>query len=636
MATIGYSAILLAFVVSLYAVLGFVTARSRGYRELSESAIRAIRANAALVTIASLSLIYLLLKRDFSVEYVFRYTSTTLPPLYTFSAFWAGQEGSLLLWLWLLSILTLLASLNLGREDEAVQDYALATLAGIEAFFALALALLSNPFAFSPRFHTEGLGLNPLLENFSMVIHPPTIFVGYAGIAIPFAYALAYLLTGKPLEDWIRKVRPWAIVAWAFLGAGIIIGGWWAYIELGWGGYWAWDPVENSSLIPWLTATAFLHSAVVAERRHYLKGWSFLFITFAFLLCLFATFVTRSGIIKSVHAFAQSPLGFYFVAFIAFWALLTGFVAFRNRNSFASKKVESALLSKDTAFYYLNWLLFGEALVLLLGILFPTFSSTFQGREASIDVSFYHQTFMPLASVTVLLLGLCAGLGWGATSDKALRRALIPAGGALLGLVVPIALGERNLFPILSWGIVGFAASGVIQGLAGGVREFIRKRRIIPRPYGGYLVHAGIVFLALGVVGSSFYKAETLVSLKLGETTEIGNYVLKYVDFQHQSLLTKERFLAQVEVYKNGRFLGEIRPEKNFHYNVRQWVSEIGLRSTPAEDLYLILIDLDEDGTASFQIQVNPMVFWIWVGGGLMVLGAVLALWPEGGKGWRS
>jgi cytochrome c-type biogenesis protein CcmF len=206
MATIGYSAILLTFVVSLWAVLGFVIARSRGYKELSESALRAVQAAAALVTLASLSLIYLLLKRDFSVDYVFRYTSTALPPLYAFSAFWAGQEGSLLLWLWLLSILTLLASLNLGREDEAVQDYALAALAGIEAFFALVLALVSNPFAFSLRFHSEGLGLNPLLENFSMVIHPPTVFIGYAGLAIPFAYALAYLLAGKPLEDWIKKV----------------------------------------------------------------------------------------------------------------------------------------------------------------------------------------------------------------------------------------------------------------------------------------------------------------------------------------------------------------------------------------------------------------------------------------------
>ncbi len=637
MAIIGYSAILLAFVVSLYAVLSFLLARSQDYPELAKSALRAIQANAALVTIASLALIYLLLKRDFSVEYVFRYTSTTLPPLYAFSAFWAGQEGSLLLWLWLLSILTLLVSLNFGREDEAIQSYALATLAAVEIFFALVLALVSNPFSFSPRFHSEGLGLNPLLENFSMVIHPPTVFAGYAGLAIPFAYALAYLLAGKPLEDWIKRIRPWAIVAWAFLGAGIIIGGWWAYIELGWGGYWAWDPVENSSLIPWLTATAFLHSAVVAERRHYLKGWSFLFITLTFLLCLFATFVTRSGLIKSVHAFAQSPLGFYFVAFIAFWAILTVFVAFKRRANLTGKKVESALLSKDTAFYYLNWFFFGEAFVLLLGILFPTFSSAFQGKEASVDVSFYHQTFMPLAAVTVLLIGLCVGLSWGTTSPKSfLRRAIFPISGAILGLAIPMALGERSFFPILSWGTVGFAAAGVIQELARGVREFIRKRRLIPRPYGGYLVHAGIVLLALGVAGSSFYKAETLVSLKPGETAEIGNYVLKYVNFEHQSLPTKERFLAQVEVYEGGRLLGEIRPEKNFHYNVEQWVSEIGLRSTPAEDLYVILIELEEDGTASFQIEVNPMVFWIWVGGGLIVLGAVLALWPEGGIGWKS
>ncbi|MCS7286249.1 MAG: cytochrome c-type biogenesis CcmF C-terminal domain-containing protein [Anaerolineae bacterium] len=632
MAIIGYASVQLALVVSLYAVLSFLVARARGYRELRESARRALQATTILVTLASFSLIYLLLRRDFTVEYVFRHTSTTLSPLYAFSAFWAGQEGSLLLWLWLLSIFTLLVSINGRKDEEAVQDYALAVLAAVEAFFTLVIALLSNPFSFSPHPFSEGMGLNPLLENLSMVVHPPTIFAGYAGLTVPFAYAIAYLLAGKPFEELVRRVRVWTIVAWVFLGAGIIIGGWWAYIELGWGGYWAWDPVENSSLLPWLTATAFLHSSVVTERRHYLKNWSFWLITLSFLLCFFATFVTRSGFIQSVHAFAESPVGLYFLAFIVFWSLLAGVIFFKRRTSLSDKRVEGHWLSRDTAFYLLNWLFLGEALMLFLGIVFPALVLLFQGREANVGISFYHQTFMPLVALTLLIMGFCAGLSWQATfTGSWFRRFVFPTAGAFLGFAVPFLLGERDLFPLLSWGVVGFSGAGVARELFRGFWEFWRKRRFIPRPYGGYLAHAGIILLALGVAGSSFYKTDVLVSLKPGETVEVGGYTLKYVNFQHQSLPDKERFQARVEVYSHHRLLGEVRPEKNFHYHVEQWVSEIGLRSTPAEDLYIILAGLEEDGTATFQVEINPGVFWIWVGGGLLILGAVLSLWPRGG-----
>lgn len=628
MAIIGYASLQLALVISLYAVLASIVAQVKGFKELAESALRAIQAVAFLTTAASISLVYLLIRRDFTILYVVRHTSTTLSPLYAFSAFWAGQEGSLLLWLWLLSLFTLLVSIK--QEEE--KNYVLAVLATVEAFFALILAFLSNPFAPAPHPFAEGMGLNPLLENFSMVIHPPTIFAGYAGLTIPFAYAIAYLLAGKPIEEMVRKVRVWAIVAWAFLGAGIIIGGWWAYIELGWGGYWAWDPVENSSLIPWLTATAFLHSAVVTERRHHLKGWSFLFIVLSFLLCLFATFVTRSGFIQSVHAFAESPLGSYFLAFIAFWAFLAWMVALKRRAVFSGNGPESQLLSRDTAFHLLNWLFLGEAVVLLLGVTFPALSHFLYRREAEVGVSFYHRAFMPLAALIIILMGLCIGLSWRTTTLRPwLRRLIFPAIGGFLGNLIPLIVGERNLFPLLSWGIVGFAGAGVVQELAKGLWDFWQKRRIIPRPYGGYLVHAGVILLALGVVGSSFYKTEVFVSLKPGETVEIGRYTLKYVGYHHESLPMKDRFRAEVEVYGGNRLLGKIYPEKNFHYSVEQWVSEIGLRSTPAEDLYLILAGLEQDGTATFQVEVNPMVLWMWVGGVLMVLGAAFSLWPRGG-----
>ncbi len=630
MKIIGHASVLLALAVSLYAAFGFLVAGVRGSRKLAEGARKAVQAVALPVTGASLSLICLLLQRDFSVEYVFRHTSTTLSPLYAFSAFWAGQEGSLLLWLWLLSIMAFMVSLEPG--EEGVRDHALAVLAGVEAFLALAVAFLSNPFAPSPHPSSEGMGLNPLLENFSMVVHPPTIFAGYAAATIPFAYALACLLAGKPFEESIGKARGWATVAWAFLGAGIIIGGWWAYTELGWGGYWAWDPVENSSLIPWLTLTAFLHSAVVAERRHYLRGWSFLFLTLSFLSCLFAAFLTRSGIIRSVHAFAESSLGLYFVALIALWAAIAGAVAFRRRESLSGGEAESSLLSKDTAFHLLNWFFFWEAVVLLLGIVFPVLSLLFLGREASVGAPFYQQAFMPLAALTVFLMGACAGLGWRTTAPGPWLRYLIPpAAGFLLGLLISLTLGERRAFPILSWGVVGFAGIGAIRELAKGFRESIGRRRFIPRPYGGYLAHMGVILLALGIAGSSFYKAEALVSLRPGETVEVGRYSLRYVGFQHWSLPAKERFRAELELYRGGRLVGKICTERNFHYNVKQWVSEIGLRSTPAEDLYVSMVALEQDGTASFRVEVNPLVFWIWAGGGLLVLGGVLSLCPGRG-----
>lgn len=628
MATIGYASLQLTLVVSLYAALASLVAQVKGFKELAESARRSIQAVAFLTTVAFVSLAYLLIRRDFTILYVVRHTSTALSPLYAFSAFWAGQEGSLLLWLWLLALFTLLVSAKRGEEE----NYVLAVLAAVEAFFALIVTFLSNPFTPAPHPFAEGMGLNPLLENFSMVIHPPTVFAGYAGLTIPFSYAIAYLLSGKPFEEMVRRVRIWTIVAWAFLGAGIIIGGWWAYIELGWGGYWAWDPVENSSLIPWLTTTAFLHSAVVTERRHYFKGWSLFFIILSFLSCLFATFVTRSGFIQSVHAFAESPLGSYFLAFIAFWAFLAGLLALKRRVTLSGNGSGSQLLSRDTAFYLLNWLFLGEAVMLFLGIIFPALSHLFYGREAEVGISFYHRTFMPLAALIILLMGLCTGLSWRTTPlGPWLRRLIFPAAGGFLGISIPLLAGERSILPLLSWGVVGFAGAGIIRELVRGFREFWRRRRIIPRPYGGYLIHAGVALLALGVVGSSFYKTDVLVSLKPGETVDIGHYTLKYVGYHQESSPTKERFRAEVEVYEGNRLLGKIYPEKNFYYNVEQWVSEIGLRSTPAEDLYLILAGLEQDGTATFQLEINPMVLWIWVGGGLLVLGAVLSLWPGGG-----
>ena len=626
---------LLGLVISLYSVVALVFGHRRKLRELIESGERGVLAVGVLSSLASASLFYLLLTRDFSVDYVFRHTSTFQPTIYAFSAFWAGQEGSLLLWLWIMSFLGMIAVLNLQGWRQDVQTYALAVIAGIEAVFSLLLVWLSNPFAPAPHLMPEGRGMNPLLENPGMIVHPPTVFVGYAGFSIPFAYAVAALITGRLGEDWLRKVRRWALLAWTFLGVGIVIGAWWAYIELGWGGYWAWDPVENASLIPWLTATAFLHSAVVQTRRRAFKNWTVSLLLATFVLCLFATFVTRSGLIQSVHAFARSPLGYYFLALLILGAVgLTALVLARRRELQSSVEIGSAL-SREAAFYLVNILFSAGAVVVLFGTLFPTLSQAIVRREIQLGAPFFNRSFLPIAVGIVLLMGLCIALRWRATeARKLLAQELAPLVIAVAVPVVLFALGIREPYPLLGFALVAFVIAGTLAEFYRGIARAIRRKgsfsALLRPPYAGYIVHIGIALIAMGILGSSFYKNEVIVSLKPGESVEVGGYVLTYEDFGHETTPVKERFWALLTATRDGKPVAKLRPEKNFHWNIEQWVTEISLHSTLKEDLYVILAGMEEDGLASFQIQVTPLVIWLWIGGGFILLGGALSFLPRG------
>ncbi len=642
MTTIGYVALALALATSVYTAIASILGARRESPGLTGGTKKGVTATAALVTLASAILLYLLLSRDFQVEYVYQHVSTYLPTIYTLSAFWAGQEGSLLLWLWLLTIFSVLIARREEDWSRELKPYALAVLAFCQALFALILVLVSNPFATSATIPAEGFGMNPLLENFWMVIHPPVVFIGYAAYTVPFAFAFAALVTGKLGEEWLRGIRRWNLFAWLFLGLGIILGAWWAYLELGWGGYWGWDPVENASLIPWLIGTAFLHSATTQEQRGIFKVWNIALVVMAFVLCIFATFVTRSGIIQSVHAFGESVIGTYFLAFLA---MVLGFafgMAFYRRRELASEREMKSLLSREAGFLLNNLLFVGLALAVLIGTVFPTISEIVRGTQVALGAAFFERVSAPLSLALVILIGVCPLLGWRQTSSRRfLRNLLYPGIIALAVGIVIFVLGITEPFALLSFTVCTFVASSILWEFLRGTMARHRStgedyllafRRLITRNrrrYGGFIVHLSMVLITVGVVGSSIYQTEYQVALAEGERVTVQDYVLEHEGFWVESSPAKHRFATPLGVYRGDRRIATLVPEKNFHWNVEQWVTEVAIRTSLKEDLYVILASIAEDGSATFQILINPLVVWLWIGGGLLLVGATVALWPE-------
>jgi cytochrome c-type biogenesis protein CcmF len=641
MANVGYWALVLTLAVSLYtALLSIVGARRRDGPAL-ESARNGALVAAGTGTVAAGILIYLLFSRDYTLKYVAEHVSDVLPVRYVLSAFWAGQEGSLLLWLWFLVLLT--GSLILWKTIWAARygPYVVATMAITQAFLALVVVVLSNPFVVLPSPPLQGRGMNPLLQNIWMVLHPPVVFVSYAVYTVPFALAIGGLAVGRLDRHWLAAVRRWAMLAWLFLGVGIVMGAWWAYLELGWGGYWGWDPVENSSLVPWLVGTALLHSLIMQERRDTFRTWNVWLIGLTFALVLFATFVTRSGVIQSVHAFGRSAIGTYFLSFIGFSLATLGVLWFRRRHRLGEGYAFKELLSRETSLLLTNLLLLGTALIVLIGTLFPALVELIQGRQAALDTGFYERTVGPLALLLTALIGVCPSLVWGVTSGRRLRRVLIvPTVGALVAGAVAFALGARELVALVSFTICGFVALSLLATFYRGAASrsartgeilllaFLKALGTHRRRYGAHLVHLGIVMMAFGITGSSLYQQEVQVALAPGEQIDVGAYTLRYQDLISQELPDRQRFAAVMDVSQGNRQLAMLHPEKSFHWNVEQWVTEVAVRSTLKEDLYLILAGLDNDGLASFQILINPLVAWLWVGGGMLLTGGLLAWWP--------
>jgi cytochrome c-type biogenesis protein CcmF len=639
MADIGYGSLVLAFLVSLYAIVAYATSLRRKSLAWGKSARNAVLVITGLVSVASLCLLYLLITHDFTVSYVFSHVNNAQPLLYTLSAFWAGQEGSLLFWLWMLALLSGLIALRAGISANAIRPQLLAALAGLQAFLLLVQIAASNPFVVQNIVPADGQGLNPLLQNFWMIVHPPVVFIGYALYAVPFALVLAGLLSGKLDAAFWADLRRWSLWGWLFLGMGILLGAWWAYVELGWGGYWGWDPVENSSLIPWLIGSALLHTAIAQERRGMYRLWALLLTTFTFLFCIFATFVTRSGIIQSVHAFGRSYIGYIFLAFMGGLLALIIALLYKQRGRYIDEYETSNLLSREASFLFVNLLLLGIALVVFFGTIFPTLSEALRGATATLNTSFYVRASTPLFVALFALLGVCPLLAWGQTSLARLLRGLaIPLILAVVLLIVLIISGIRQVLPLLTFALCALIAGALItqylrdalsrqrtqgvslpQGLA---QAFAANRR----RYGAHIVHLALVLIALGIMGSSFDRSEPLISLREGEKAAVGGYELTDVRTLQSTTAQAERHAVLLDLTRNGGHVAYLTPERNWHWNVQQWVSEVAIHSNLAEDVYVILGELGDDGSASLQVLINPLVIWIWIGGFLLFLGALVAI----------
>jgi cytochrome c-type biogenesis protein CcmF len=641
---IGYGALLLTLAAGLWAtVASFVGARQRR-PELVHSARNAMLVTGGLSTLAAGLLLILLLTHNFQVKYVYEHVSTYLKPAYVLAAFWAGMEGSQLLWLWLLAIFSALLVLRRPTWDRELRPYAMGVLAFTQAFFALLLVLLSNPFQLLSTVPAEGVSLNPLLQNFWMIIHPPIVFAAYALWTIPFAYAVAALLTGRLDAAWLRGSRRWTLAAWASLGIGILVGAWWAYLELGWGGYWAWDPVENSSFIPWLVGTAFVHSVVVQERRDMFRAWNVLLAALTFALTVFATFVTRSGLIQSVHAFAESPIGWYYLGYIGLVLAVTiGLVLARKRDLEGAGQLGD-LLSREFVFLVTNLLFLGSAAAVLLGTLWPTFTESMRGVATSLTAENYNRFMGPLGLVLVLLIGLCPLIDWRKISTGRLFRSLwIQAVVAAVTAVVLILFIPMEVWAIVSFSVAAFVIATIVIQWATGIRARMKTAGENPltataravannrRRYGGQLIHFSILLIVIGITGSQAYQTEVQVALAEGEKVDVRGYTLVYQGYTYRQVEENGNKVlneAVVDVYRGGHKIATIRPKRNLHTNVQGAVTEVALRSNLAEDLYVVLANLEPDGLAAFQVIITPMVLWLWIGGVVLIAGTLIAAWP--------
>jgi cytochrome c-type biogenesis protein CcmF len=560
--------------------------------------------------------------------------------IYTLTAFYAGQKGSLLFWAWLLSLFGAIVLWQNREKNRDILPYVNLVLICITAFFISLMVFVTNPFELLPTAPPDGEGLNPLLQNPGMIFHPTTLFLGYVGFAVPYAFAMAALLSGRLGDAWIRTTRRWTLFSWFFLTLGNLLGAQWAYVELGWGGYWAWDPVENASFLPWLVATAYLHSVMIQEKRGMLKVWNIVLVTLTFLFTIFGTFITRSGIIASVHTFGQSSLGWVFLGFLGI-AIVVSFNLLVNRlPQLRSRNELDSLLSRESSFLYNNLILIGITFATLWGTLFPIISEAVRGVKITVGPPFFNKVNTPFGLALLALTGLCPLIAWRKTTLKNLRsNFLIPCALGVGGGVVFYLLGIRQGYPLLSFTLALFVMISIVFEFSRGARarrkatdEGIAKAfwAIVgrnKRRYGGYVVHTGIALVFVGITGSAF-KTEIQATVNKGESFTIKNYTLRYDSLVRYPTAHKEVVAASLSVYNSNTKRGVLSPEKNLHRGQDQATTEVAIHSTFKEDLYVILAGFEKE-TATFKVLVTPLVIWIWIGGGIMALGTIFAMLPD-------
>ena len=645
---IGEFALLLALATALYGVASYVMAFRSNRVDVYMSADKTPIIVWGCVMVSSIALWKAFLTNDFSLQYVAAYSNIDLDFFYKFSSFWGGQKGSLLFWALILTTYMMVVHVQNRKQNVRLVPIALAVMMVITLFFLVLLNFSTNPFERLPVPPADGRGLNPLLQNYWMVIHPPTLYLGYVGFTVPFAFATAALLTKNLDDGWIRLTRKWTLVSWFFLCLGNLFGAQWAYVELGWGGYWAWDPVENAAFMPLIVATAYLHSVQIQEKKDMMKVWNMSLVLLTFVMTIFGTFITRSGLIQSVHTFDEATLGYYFLGFLGVIIAFSVTMILLRLPLLQSKNELDSFLSRESSFLLNNLVLLGIAFATFWGTIFPIVSEAFRGVKITVGPPFYNQVNVPIGMVLLALIGIGPVIAWRRSSWSNLKRnftkpVLTAAiGAAMMFPFVPLT-DKSEIFTYITFILCIFVMTSMFIEFMKGTGARMEARGESPinalsglvwknkGRYGGYIVHLGVVLIFAGIAGSQSYSTDVEKHLKIGDRFQLRGY-----DFIYEKLLVKEesstktRVIAQLGIERDGRRLWTGMPEKEFYKGQNQPVTEVDLISTLKEDVYMILADFNpENSSATIKVYVNPMVKWMWLGGWVIAFGTMIAVWPD-------
>lgn len=639
MSEIGRLSLLIAFLCAVFSVGSIAWGLRTGRVGLLRSGRNALWAVCGMTVLAMIILGRALVARDFTYRYVAEHTSLDLSPMFAFASLWAGQEGSLLLWLLILSSYGGAFLWIYRKRLDPFYDAVAMVVSSVAIFFTFLLAFVCSPFRVLANPPLDGQGLNPLLQDPGMMIHPPILYTGYVGFIIPFAFGIAVLLMNRTGTRWIEEVRRWTLFSWMFLGFGVLLGARWAYIELGWGGYWGWDPVENASLMPWLVGTAFLHSVMIEQRRGMLKTWNVALIVLTFELSIFGTFLTRSGVLTSVHSFAESSIGPWFLAFIIGSSTLATALIIYRKALLESENRMDAIVSREGSFLFNNVLFVALTFATFLGTTFPVVSEAVTGAKISVSAPFFNRVNVPIGLALLLLTGAGPVLSWRrATLSVLQRNFILPTVAGILATLASLPLGLHGVYPIVTVFGSAFVLTTVVMEFARGLQarkdlaaargamaivELMTKNK---RRYGGYIIHLGVVMIFIGVLGSSVFQKEAHRPLKTGETLTIGDYALTLKGTEQRMEPGAAMTSAVLDVSQKGKSLGQSRPSKAMYFKSQQPMTEVALHQTLGEDLYMILGGVNDDGTVSIQAYINPLVSLIWIGGIVMVLGTIFTL----------
>ena len=582
------------------------------------------------------------INRDFEVAYVARHSDLAMPYKFTWVAFYAGNEGSLLFISFALAAMSAIAIRLAPAKVRDTLPYTTGVLMVVLAFFLAVMGFMANPFDKLPFTPADGEGINPLLTHLGMFFHPPALMAGLIGVSVPFAFALGSLVGGKTQDEWVDPGRVWGLISWVLLASGLLLGSWWAYTILGWGGFWFWDPVENAAFMPWLALTAFVHSIMVQKRRGMFRMWNVVLINVAFGLALYGMFMNRGGPVPSVHSFGASTLGWVFLVFLAVGVLVPFAVFFWRYPIMKSAQALDSMLSREAAFLVNNLLLLAVAFITLWGTVYPLISRLATGDEISVARPFYDQVNGPLLLGLLFLMGVGPLLPWRRATPASVRRALLPpAAAGIVVVAVLLALGMREQFALIGFGLGAMVAAGIFMEWVRGAASRHRSSkenyplaffRLIAanRPrYGGYVVHLAVVMVALGVIGATFFNTQKDVVLAPGKAVAVEDYEVRYLGTTAEPKGNRTEFVSSIEVRRDGKLLEIFHPKRSFYPSFNMASTRAAIRSTPVEDLYLVPSENLPDGSVGLRILVNPLIWWMWVAGPVLVLGTLISLWPQ-------